>query len=63
MKKTKLKYLVKSISSGGTPATDNSQNYTEENGINWVAIGDMSTYPYVYKTQKQITKLGQKKRD
>jgi len=62
MKKTKLKYLVKSISSGGTPATDNSQNYTEENGINWVAIGDMSTYPYVYKTQKQITKLGQKEK-
>ena len=62
MKKIKLKYLVKSITSGGTPTSDNSLNYTEENGINWVAIGDMSTTPYVYKTQKQITKLGQKEK-
>ena len=62
MKKIRLKYLVKSVSSGGTPASDNSLNYTEENGINWVAIGDMSNNPYVFKTQKQITKLGQKEK-
>ena len=62
MLRTKLKYLVKSITSGGTPISDDSRNYTDENGINWVAIGDMSTTPYIYKTQKQITDRGQKEK-
>lgn len=60
--KTKLKYVTKSITSGGTPTSDDSRNYTEENGINWVAIGDMSTSSYVDSTQKQITKRGQKEK-
>lgn len=54
---TKVKYVVKSIGSGGTPTSGNEAFYSDE-GTPWVAIGDMSDADFVYDTQKHLTKEG-----
>ena len=56
-KVSKLKYLISEISSGGTPTSSNSEFYCDE-GIPWVAIGDMSTSDYINVTAKHITEAG-----
>lgn len=53
----KLKHLITSLKSGGTPEAGNSAFYAE-NGTPWVAIGDMSTTPIVYDTQKKLSQEG-----
>ena len=53
----KLKHIVSSIKSGGTPTSSNDTFYSED-GFPWVAIGDMSSSSYVLDTQKHITKAG-----
>ena len=53
----KLKHIVSSIKSGGTPTSSNDSFYSED-GFPWVAIGDMSSSSYVLDTQKHITKAG-----
>lgn len=52
----KLKYICEPLASGGTPDSNNDQYYCE-NGINWVAINDMSLVDYVENTAKHITNL------
>ena len=42
----KLKHIVSSIKSGGTPTSSNDSFYSED-GFPWVAIGDMSSSSYV----------------
>lgn len=62
MIETKLKFLTLAIQSGGTPTSDNPLNYSED-GIPWVAIGDMSTKAEVYDTEKKITEVGRKEKN
>lgn len=62
MIETKLKFLTLAIQSGGTPTSDNPLNYSED-GIPWVAIGDMSTKAEVYNTEKKITEVGRKEKN
>ncbi|MGP5608413.1 restriction endonuclease subunit S [Arthrobacter rhombi] len=45
---------------GGTPESDNLRYWTNDGGINWVAIGDMSSRDLVHSTARQITQEGQR---
>ena len=61
---SKLKHILKELVSGGTPSSADEENWTEdEDGINWVSIGDMSNMDYVYKTAKKITLKGLKEKN
>lgn len=62
MDSIKLKYLIKSMNSGGTPTSSISRFY-DDNGIPWVSIGDMSGSPFVYDTYKKITEAGRKEKN
>ena len=52
----KLKYVVSSLSSGGTPDSSN-EFYYNDTGIPWVIIADMKS-DIIYDTQKKITHIG-----
>lgn len=52
-----MKFLVKHVGSGGTPDSSVEEFYCED-GVKWVAIGDMSTVEYVSDTEKKLTKIG-----
>ena len=54
----KLKYSIKRLISGGTPNSGDSSNWTNDNGIPWVSIADMTEQPIIRYTKKQITKKG-----
>lgn len=53
----KLKHVVNEFVSGGTPRSDNEKFWSQDDneGIPWVAIGDMSNKEYVNVTNKKIT--------
>ena len=55
---TKVKRVLASLGSGGTPDTDNQQYWADGDGVPWVAIGDMSDRDYVYGTAKSLTPEG-----
>ncbi|MGR6806577.1 restriction endonuclease subunit S [Sphaerotilus natans] len=56
---TRLKFLLSSMGSGGTPDTDNQEYWVEgDEGIPWVAIGDLSDRPRVEFTSKRLTASG-----
>ena len=52
-----LKSVARLIS-GGTPDTENESYWANEDGENWVAIGDMSGTDLVVSTEKAITVQG-----
>ena len=52
-----LKSVARLIS-GGTPDTENESYWADEDGKNWVAIGDMSGTDIVVSTEKTITSQG-----
>lgn len=55
----RLKQLLVEMGSGGTPDTDNSAYWSDsDEGIPWVAIGDMSGSDIVSSTAKKITAYG-----
>jgi type I restriction enzyme S subunit len=55
----RLKHVLAGLISGGTPDTNNDDYWTDgDEGIAWVAIGDMSTKAVVLATEKQITESG-----
>lgn len=54
----RLKYCVDKFGGGGTPESSNDEFYDDEHGVNWVAIGDMSTKEYVEETDRKVTELG-----
>lgn len=54
----RLKYCVNKFGGGGTPESSNDEFYDDEHGVNWVAIGDMSTNQYVESTDRKVTELG-----
>ncbi|MGI6481655.1 MAG: restriction endonuclease subunit S, partial [Methanobacterium sp.] len=53
----KLKHVINEFISGGTPNSDNEKFWVqdEEDGIPWVAIGDMTNNEVVMDTKKKIT--------
>ena len=53
----KLKHLVNEFISGGTPNTDNKNFWAneDEEGINWIAIADMTNHEFIKTTNKKIT--------
>ncbi len=56
---SKLKYVFKSMISGGTPNSSDDKNYTDfENGIPFVSISDMSKSDFIYQTSKSLTEKG-----
>ena len=59
----KMKSLTDYMRSGGTPTSNNLTYYTDEGGLCWVAIGDMSTTDIVYNTAKHITEEGRKSKN
>lgn len=55
----KLKHVIDEFIAGGTPKSSNDSFWDENNnGIPWVAIGDMSDNDYVNSTAKSITREG-----
>lgn len=54
---SKLKYVLKTMKSGGTPDSNNSDYYSSD-GIPWVSIGDMSNVDFVFDTAKHLSKDG-----
>lgn len=54
----KNKYLLKSVYSGGTPLTSVADFYSDNEGINFVTIADMSNTEFVESTIKLITAKG-----
>lgn len=55
----KLKHIINEFIAGGTPKSSNEAFWSENNdGIPWVAIGDMSDNEYVTSTNKSITREG-----
>lgn len=55
----KLKHVINEFISGGTPKSSNEAFWSEDNdGIPWVAIGDMSDNEYINSTTKSITHEG-----
>jgi type I restriction enzyme S subunit len=56
----KLKYCVQSLVSGGTPASTDDEYWASdgEEGVPWVAVGDMSETSQVDTTEKRVTKEG-----
>lgn len=59
---SKIKFEIQNLYSGGTPESGNSEFY-DENGENWIAIGDMSNTELVTKTESHITKAGIKNKN
>lgn len=59
----KMKSLLDDMRSGGTPTSNNLTYYTDEGGLCWVAIGDMSTTDIVYNTAKHITEEGRRSKN
>jgi len=58
-RKSKLKYELKKILTGGTPNTSNEHYWTDVDGINWISISDMTSNPKgVTSSKKQITLEG-----
>jgi type I restriction enzyme S subunit len=56
---SRLKYVFKSMISGGTPNSSDEKNYTDfENGIPFVSISDMSKSDFIYRTSKSLTEKG-----
>jgi restriction endonuclease S subunit len=56
---SRLKYVFKSMISGGTPNSSDEKNYTDfENGIPFISISDMSKSDFIYKTSKSLTTKG-----
>ncbi len=56
---TKLRHCVKSIYSGGTPESGEERFWTDgEEGIPWVAIGDMTREPMVTRTDRCVSEAG-----
>ena len=53
----KNKYLLDFVYSGGTPTSSEEKFYSDE-GIPFVAIGDMSNNEFVYDTDKHLTTIG-----
>lgn len=53
----KLKHVINEFISGGTPNSDNEKFWVQdkEDGIPWVAIGDMTNNEVVVDTKKKIT--------
>ena len=55
----RLKHVLAALISGGTPDTNNDDYWSDgDEGIAWVAIGDMSTAAQVLATEKRITESG-----
>lgn len=52
----KLKYIVNSLFSGGTPDSTN-ELYYEDTGIPWIIIADMKS-DIIYDTQKKLSRAG-----
>ena len=53
---TRLKYGLQRTVAGGTPATGNDNNWTsQEDGVAWVSIADMTKAPVVITTEKRIS--------
>ncbi len=52
----KLKFTIKSASSGGTP-NSSYDSYYNENGIPWVTISDITHNDYIFDTEKHLTNL------
>ena len=55
----RLKHVLTALISGGTPDTNNDDYWSDDDeGIAWVAIGDMSTTALVRFTEKKVTESG-----
>lgn len=55
----KLKHVINEFIAGGTPKSSNDAFWDENNnGIPWIAIGDMTDNDYVNSTVKNITREG-----
>ncbi|MFN3842095.1 MAG: restriction endonuclease subunit S [Rehaibacterium terrae] len=55
----RLKHVLSGLISGGTPDTNNEEYWADgDEGVAWVAIGDMSTQALVTTTEKKITESG-----
>ncbi len=59
-KSAKLKYCLQSLISGSTPASTNDEYWASEDqeGVPWVAVGDMSETSRVNTTEKRVTQEG-----
>lgn len=56
---SRLRHCVESIYSGGTPESGEERFWTdEEDGIPWVAIGDMTREPTVTRTDRCVSNAG-----
>jgi len=52
----RLKFLINEFIWWWTPKTDDDRFWTDnENGINWIAISDMTNNDKIYKTKKKIS--------
>lgn len=58
---TKMKHITELMQSGGTPTSSNASFYNE-NGIPWVAIGDMHHCGEIFDTNKHLTEDGLKEK-
>jgi type I restriction enzyme S subunit len=55
----RLKHVLTALISGGTPDTNNDDYWSDDDeGIAWVAIGDMSTTALVRFTEKKVSESG-----
>jgi len=55
----RVKHTLKHIGSGGTPDTEQTLFWSDnEEGIPWVAIGDMSDRDFIESTAKRLTARG-----
>lgn len=55
----RLKHILVGLVSGGTPDTNNDEYWADsDEGVAWVAIGDMSTKALVATTEKRVTESG-----
>jgi type I restriction enzyme S subunit len=54
----RVKHVLASMGSGGTPDTDNEHFWADHGGTPWVAIGDMSDRDFVDATAKRLSALG-----
>lgn len=55
----RLKHALAEMDSGGTPDTSNLDYWTDgDDGVPWVAIGDMSGVDVVSETSKAVSSLG-----
>lgn len=54
----RLKHCLSMLESGGTPKSDDDDFYTDEGGVPWVSIADMSSCDCVVDTKKHLTPAG-----